>query len=328
MERHQRKFRCSSPLAHWAAVLAGVLSIAPTAVRANPAQVPEQIGFSKAIDVLRSAGDHAYAIEMLQQIARQGDARAQVLLASLYIEGKELPNDPVLAQAWLQVATSDQSYFVEDTLHWAQDISLANGARLTGPQLIAAEALSSRMLLERAQSQDNGIREALRARYTTAEPILFRGSIRFPEKITVRVPDVAGESPLFKPGYAMTEADSSPSQAATGDSARRCTGEIDVYDKAPSLVRDPGNQKAPKYPSSARRSGVEGQAIVLLHLDRSGKVCGASIASSSGSTLLDIAAIDDMRGRRFDPALRAGQPTESFVTFTLRFRIAGYTFRP
>ena len=328
MECHRRYLHWMSSPARWVALLAGVLAVATHAAPDESDWIPQQIGFSRAVDVLHSGGDHAYAIKMLDRIARQGDARAQVLLASLYIEGKELPGDPVLAQAWLQVATSGQSYFVEDTLHWAQDLLLSNSTRLTGPQLIAAEALSSKMILERTQSLENGIREALKARYTTVEPTLSNGRVIFNEKITVRVPDTAGESPMFKPGYAITEARGGSARAADQNAARACTGEIEPYDQPPTIAVDGKGQAGPTYPTSARRLGVEGQAVVLIHIGRTGKVCGASIVSSTGSPLLDAAAIDDMRRRQFTPALHGGQPTESFDTFSMTFRIAGYKFRP
>ena len=328
MESHRRSFYRTSRPARWVALLAAVLPTASRGASDESAWTPQQIGFSRAVDVLRSGGDHAYAIKMLDRIARQGDARAQVLLASLYIEGKELPADPVLAQAWLQVATSGQSYFVEDTLHWAQDLLLSNSTRLTGPQLIAAEALSSKMILERTQSLDNGIREALKARYTTVEPTLANGRVLFNDKISVSVPETAGESPMFKPGYAITEARDGSARAADQNAARACTGEIEPYDQPPTIAVDGNGQAGPTYPTSARRLGVEGRAVVLIHIGRTGKVCGASIAYSTGSPLLDAAAIDDMRRRQFTPALHGGQPTESFVTFGMTFRIAGYKFRP
>lgn len=328
MERHRRYLHWMSGPARWFALLASMLATATHAASDGSAWVPEQIGFSRAVDILRSGGDHAYATRMLDQIARQGDARAQVLLASLYIEGKELQADPVLAQAWLQVATSGQSYFVEDTLHWAQDLLLSNSARLTGPQLIAAETLSSKMILERTQGLENGIREALKARYTTVEPTLANGRVLFDEKIFVRVPDAAGESPLFKPGYAITEARKVSAQAADQGAASGCTGEIEPYDRPPNFEVDGKGQTGPTYPTTARRLGVEGRAVVLVHVGRTGKVCGASIVNSTGSPLLDAAAIDDMRRRQFAPALHGGQPTESFITFAMTFRIAGYKFRP
>lgn len=49
------------------------------------------------------------------------------------------------------------------------------------------------------------------------------------------------------------------------------------------------------YPEGARRRGEEGQAAVRFSVDRSGRVVEAVIASSSGSALLDQAALELLR---------------------------------
>lgn len=80
---------------------------------------------------------------------------------------------------------------------------------------------------------------------------------------------------------------------------------------------------SPIYPSMARRSGIEGKVIVLVTVSPSGRVSNARLTSSSGSTLLDEAALKAARRYRFMSAKDAtGQAitTQATVPFTFRLK--------
>lgn len=62
----------------------------------------------------------------------------------------------------------------------------------------------------------------------------------------------------------------------------------------------------PSYPAAARRHGIEGTVIVLLEIDAEGAVTAAHVERSSGSSLLDDAALQRLAGWRFHAARRAG----------------------
>lgn len=81
------------------------------------------------------------------------------------------------------------------------------------------------------------------------------------------------------------------------------------------------SRSSPVYPSKARRSGTEGKVTVLVAVATSGRVSNARVTSSSGSSLLDAAAMKAATRYRFTPAKNsAGQavPTQVAIPFSFR----------
>ena len=301
-----------------------------TAVPAADTSAPTRdLSFSRAVTMLELEYQTDEAIRMLNVLASQGDSRAQAVLAAVHFDGELVPPDPVTGYAWLQVATSEMSYFREATASWAQQKIIDYGASMNGVQLIAAETLSNRILQAQWVALVDGILGALRARYTSVEPArIGEGyTVQFAEAIRVKVPDRAGESPLFSPGCALPGASGCPSGAAPDSSEKRCSGEISTPDRSASTNGPGADATASFYPSLPQMKGVEGRTIVMLHVDRSGWVCGASVVASSGSPDLDDAAIDAVRSWRLSPATLGGQPVESFKIQSLIFSMAGYGSR-
>ncbi|MBL9077457.1 MAG: TonB family protein [Planctomycetes bacterium] len=61
----------------------------------------------------------------------------------------------------------------------------------------------------------------------------------------------------------------------------------------------PGHNPSPDYPPAARRRGVEGQVVVRIDVAGDGSVQACTVRISSGSTLLDDAALRAARRWRF-----------------------------
>jgi protein TonB len=75
---------------------------------------------------------------------------------------------------------------------------------------------------------------------------------------------------------------------------------------------------APIYPASAIRQGVTGKVVLLIEVDATGRAVSGIIEQSSGSKLLDQAALKVVLAKwRFVPAQHAGQP----ITATARVPI-------
>jgi protein TonB len=72
------------------------------------------------------------------------------------------------------------------------------------------------------------------------------------------------------------------------------------------------------YPAQARRAGVAGPVVLLLHLDRDGRVVGARVVSEPGAGLGEAARVAALRFR-FSPALLEGAPVETEIRFTYTF---------
>lgn len=316
-------------IAAWAAFAMAAPLWSTAVPAADTSAPPQDVSFRRAVTMLELDYQTDEAVRMLDVLARQGDARAQAVLGSVHFDGQVVPPDPVTGYAWLQVATSETSYFREAVANWAQEKIIEFGTGMTGVQLIAAETLSARILQAQWVALVDGIRGALQARYTSVEPARIGDgyAIHFAEAIRVRVPDRAGEWPLFSPGCALPGTSGCPSGAAPEPNDQRCSGEISSPDQSASTNGPDADATASFYPSWPQMKGVEGRTIVMLHVDRSGWVCGASVVSSSGSPDLDDTAIDTVRSWRLSPATLGGQPVESFKIQSLVFSMSGYGSR-
>lgn len=77
----------------------------------------------------------------------------------------------------------------------------------------------------------------------------------------------------------------------------------------------------PRYPSLARRLGKEGVVGLEVFVSAAGTVEEIKIASGSGHEMLDTAALAAVRGWRFAPGLRNGQPVGMWVRVPVRFAL-------
>ncbi len=77
---------------------------------------------------------------------------------------------------------------------------------------------------------------------------------------------------------------------------------------------------APAYPAAALRLRWRGTVQLILVIDEAGRVRSAQVKHSSGHAVLDEAALAAVRGWRYSPALRAGQPVAITVNKSITFR--------
>ncbi len=101
--------------------------------------------------------------------------------------------------------------------------------------------------------------------------------------------------------------------------------------RAPAPRRAPGKLEPPRlladsspsvlYPESARRLGIEGVVILLLHIDARGAVVDTAVLATSGHETLDRAAADAAALWRFEPARRDGEPITFEVRVPVEFRL-------
>ncbi len=87
--------------------------------------------------------------------------------------------------------------------------------------------------------------------------------------------------------------------------------------KLPALVR----RVNPVYPVAAQVEGVQGTVRLLVTVTREGTVGAVKVASSSGDSRLDAAAVAAVKQWRYHPAVQDGIPrevsTHAVVTFSL-----------
>lgn len=81
----------------------------------------------------------------------------------------------------------------------------------------------------------------------------------------------------------------------------------------------PISTPAPKYPARALRRGERGTVTVSVQVGPNGIPARVEVATTSGSRLLDRAAVDAVRRWRFRPALAEGQPVAGEVRVPITF---------
>lgn len=81
------------------------------------------------------------------------------------------------------------------------------------------------------------------------------------------------------------------------------------------------SEHSPLYPLEARHRGIEGRVLLRLSIDASGKVEKAMIETSSGSDLLDAAALDFGSAARFQPAIDGTNAVPAEVLLPVSFKL-------
>jgi periplasmic protein TonB len=80
----------------------------------------------------------------------------------------------------------------------------------------------------------------------------------------------------------------------------------------------------PPYPASARRTGIQGEVRLDVHVGADGQVLDVRLRNSSGSPVLDRSAMNTVRSWRFEPATIDGNPVaEWYHDWKWVFRLEG-----
>lgn len=96
---------------------------------ADSASNTESGSVQQALEMLKKGADGREIVAMLEPLAYNGDTRAQLLLAGLYVEGKSMPRDVVEGYAWTRVA---ETSWQPEVASLAKKMLLAGEAALSG----------------------------------------------------------------------------------------------------------------------------------------------------------------------------------------------------
>ncbi|MCK6461087.1 MAG: energy transducer TonB, partial [Planctomycetes bacterium] len=77
-----------------------------------------------------------------------------------------------------------------------------------------------------------------------------------------------------------------------------------------------------RYPARARRLGLEGTVMLLLHVAADGTVDRVAVETSSGDEILDRAAAEAAALWRFDPARKDGAAIACEIRQPVEFTLA------
>jgi periplasmic protein TonB len=78
-----------------------------------------------------------------------------------------------------------------------------------------------------------------------------------------------------------------------------------------------------RYPEAANRGGVRGTVELMFEIDRAGRVLGVWVMRSSGSDLLDLAAIETVRRAAPLPPIPPQLPDQVTVSLPVTFNLKG-----
>jgi TonB family protein len=85
-------------------------------------------------------------------------------------------------------------------------------------------------------------------------------------------------------------------------------------------IPKPISEPVPKYPDEAKKEGIEGTVIVKILVDIDGTVADVEIFKSSGSALLDQAAVDAALQAKYKPAERYDK--------SKKYNVRAWVYRP
>jgi periplasmic protein TonB len=134
------------------------------------------------------------------------------------------------------------------------------------------------------------------------------------------------ESPVRVPA---AEAEATPRQETPR--AASSVGKTDAAGRepAPAALTPPSFNAAylrnppPRYPVSARRNGEQGTVTLRVFVTRDGVPSTVSVHTTSGSSALDQAAVEAVKGWRFMPARQGPEPVEAWVLVPIVFKLDG-----
>lgn len=108
-----------------------------------------------------------------------------------------------------------------------------------------------------------------------------------------------------------------PAEEAPEDSPEQAPADPGVI-VPPALVEG----VTPDYPPEAREQNLTGNVLLLLTVDETGTVIGSDLLTSSGHTILDLAALDASWRLIFDPATLGGQPVGVQIQYRFAFDLS------
>ena len=128
-----------------------------------------------------------------------------------------------------------------------------------------------------------------------------------------------GENRLAQPAAGgNTLASQAPSGQGSG-TAEGAQGALPEVLARPLYEKNP----PPLYPRLAKRLGQQGVVRLEVFVSASGTAEEVKVAIGSGHEMLDEAALETVRGWRFAPGLRNGQPVGMWVRVPIRFALQG-----
>lgn len=151
-----------------------------------------------------------------------------------------------------------------------------------------------------------------------------------PEPQPAPTPQPPAETPAPPAPAGGGAAAEGPGEAANGsvEGNPDGSGEMQGIPPASDAIESPAvppsvtSARAPEYPYSAQRKGIEGTVVVRFLLNKDGGVDDVDVVESSGNDSLDRAALEAAEGFSFSPGLDGyGRPVRCYAYQPFTFRL-------
>ena len=106
-------------------------------------------------------------------------------------------------------------------------------------------------------------------------------------------------------------------ESLLSDANRNSAMTADAVDDPPK----PRHRVQPNYPDRARERGIEGYVTLKLKVSAGGDVASVRVVKASPKGVFEQVAMASIRQWQFDPGMYEGQPVETWVNQTVRFRL-------
>jgi len=130
------------------------------------------------------------------------------------------------------------------------------------------------------------------------------------EKAHEPFPSAEAEPPAARPERRRSDREAAPPRRTSRAGPRPVTQPARVL-----------RRFEPGYPRSARRAGIEGRVVLNVRVRPDGRVGSVRVVTSSGSAVLDSAAISAVKRWAFAPERRGDRPVASTVQVPFRFEL-------
>lgn len=253
---------------------------------------------------LYEAKRYPEAFAIYEVLAKEWDARAQVLLGSALVHGSLIPRDIPLGVAWLRIASGETCLSPTIRARAAEQLRMYESA-LSGADLIRADAIAGELLAERMRQHGERVSRAY-DRLLQTDPVA----------------DDVKEGCALDTGLT----DCRIARADVKDGGAVCLPAEDYW-PIPAQDRQSWRRITPKFPYRGRWSGWEGKVTVAAHVDGSGWVCRATVADGSGFSELDSAALDAVRRWRLTPRIVDGKATPYMFDVNVNYVLSDYEIK-
>lgn len=135
---------------------------------------------------------------------------------------------------------------------------------------------------------------------------------------------LVAEAAVISPGEAVAlPPPQAPAPAIAAAAEAKSAGPASPVTLGAELSVSCPERTAPNYPLPSRRMNETGTAVLRVELDEQGRVAAARIASGSGYSRLDEAALAAVKTWRCNPAQRNGQAVRAIALQPFKFVLQG-----